>query len=116
LVAIVCGSRATNNHKGVYAALDEIHGEYDLSILITGGANGVDSLAELWAELRGIHCARVRALWDLQGKSAGPKRNHAMLLLSPTLVIVFPGGKGTADMKQIAMYAGIKIVEPEIEL
>ena len=45
-------------------------------------------------------------------RSAGPKRNQRMIDEGkPDLVVAFPGGKGTEDMKRRAKAAGIKVIE-----
>lgn len=50
--------------------------------------------------------------WGSLGKAAGPIRNSLMLTeANPSLVIAFPGGKGTADMISKARAAGVKVIE-----
>lgn len=93
--------------------LEKAHAVRPITMLIEGGADGADLLAEQWADANGIHYARVPALWHAHGRSAGPRRNEAMLLLSPDGVIAFPGGRGTAHMVRIATEAGIKVWEPK---
>lgn len=68
------------------------------TLIIQGGAKGADALAKRWAIEHGIHSVEVSALWDAFGKSAGYRRNAAMLLLKPDYCIALPGGRGTADM------------------
>lgn len=88
------------------------HGRKNL-IVIEGGAPGADRMAEQWCTKNGVHYARVPGLWDINGNSAGPIRNKAMLLLVPHAVLAFPGNNGTAHMKQVAQAAGIPITEVE---
>lgn len=112
---LVCGGRDFNNSDFVWSTLRKVHDRNPVSILIHGGANGADKLAEQWADAEGIHYACVPALWSIHGKAAGPKRNRAMLLLQPDAVIAFPGGSGTADMVRAARSAGVRIVwEPKL--
>lgn len=47
--------------------------------------------------------------------TAGPRRNRAMAELGADLCIVWPGGRGTADMVRRARAAGIP-VRPAVEL
>lgn len=50
----------------------------------------------------------MKADWNLYGKAAGAIRNTAMLDdHTPTLVVAFPDGKGTANMVRQAMARGI---------
>jgi predicted Rossmann-fold nucleotide-binding protein len=52
------------------------------------------------------------ANWPKHGKGAGFIRNQQMLNEGkPDLMIAFPGGKGTADMIEKAIKAGIKVIE-----
>jgi len=106
-VVIVCGGRRYDDAARVYQVLDEIVTRP--LIIVQGDAVGADYLAKMWAGSRGIHCATVPALWEVNGKSAGPIRNEAMLMLNPDLVIAFPGGRGTADMVARANAMGVPV-------
>ncbi len=69
------------------------------SIVIVGGQRGADTLAEQRARARGLHVARVDWRPDLYGRSAGPRRNAAMMLLRPHRAVGYPtGGPGSRDM------------------
>jgi len=95
----------------VLSKLQRAHGD-DL-LVITGGARGADTLAEKVCYSLGIHCAIVNAMWTTLGKSAGPRRNAAMLSLDPDDVIAFHSNlsesKGTRDMVTRAARAGMKV-------
>ena len=64
------------------------HGKTDL-IILEGGAPGVDTIARQLCKKNGIHSARVDALWDKRGRSAGPQRNKAIAGLEPDLLCAF---------------------------
>lgn len=81
------------------------------TILINGGAPGLDTLVKKVAARLGIPCATVDANWDYYKRAAGPIRNGWMLLLQPDLLLSFPGGTGTADMTKRARAAGVEVVE-----
>jgi hypothetical protein len=50
--------------------------------------------------------------WGQYGAPAGPIRNKTMLTQGrPDVVLAFPGGTGTADMKRQARRAGVRVVE-----
>jgi hypothetical protein len=57
-------------------------------------------------ELNHVVC---KADWKQYGKAAGPKRNTVMVNLKPSLLLSFPGWRGTADMTRQCEDAGIKI-------
>lgn len=112
MIVLACGGRAFADRDLVFRTLDEY---VDMGILIEGGASGADRLARSWAASRFVHCATVPAIWRRQGlavdRAAGPKRNQAMLLLKPNIVIAFPGGAGTASMIRLAMANQIPVKE-----
>lgn len=109
MIALFCGSRDWTDREAIRR---DIHDVYAGGIVITGGARGADQIAEQEARAVGLHVARVDAMWSFFGKSAGPRRNYAMLLLlRPDVVYAFHlGGRGTADMINRAEDAGIKVV------
>ena len=111
---LVCGGREYRDYdrlKRTMDALDE-SSSGPIDIVIHGGARGADTLADRWACERGIHVAVVKAQWERYGRSAGPRRNRAMLLLKPDVVLAFPGGPGTADMDRLAREAKIAVFGP----
>lgn len=110
---VVSGGRDYADRASVYAALDRANAKQHISLLIHGGCRGADKIAGEWAQERGIFSAAVPALWKAHGKAAGPRRNRAMLvLLRPEGVILFPGGRGTADMRAAAREYGVPVWEP----
>jgi predicted Rossmann-fold nucleotide-binding protein len=85
----------------------------DKFCIIHGNAPGADSLAHIWAMNLRIPIISMPANWNGLGNRAGPFRNGWMLEWAmPDLVIAFPGGPGTADMKQKARKAGVTVWEP----
>lgn len=116
MIVLVCGGRnfAVNNdfeRSMLFAKMDTLHKERPIDIVIEGGANGADAAVNIWAQRNNIHVATVSAYWGSLGRKAGPMRNQAMLKLRPDLVVAFPGGKGTANMVDIARKAGIEVIE-----
>lgn len=109
---LVYGGRDWTDERRTFDALDKFRAQYPIQILIHGGAIGADSLAGKWAVSRGVHSARVDALWDYYKKSAGPIRNGRMMLLSPQMAVEFPGGRGTADMREKLQTASVPIYAP----
>lgn len=109
---LICGGRAYDNDKRLFAVLDKLNEQAGIDIIIEGGANGADHLAWAWSRLRGVSSQRYEADWESYGSFAGPKRNAEMLAHSqPDLVIAFPGGRGTADMVKKARRAGVEVIE-----
>lgn len=80
--------------------------------LIQGGANGLDALAQQVAAVLGWRIETFVADWELMGRAAGPMRNQKMIDIGkPDLVLAFEGGRGTADMTEKAIKAGLRVTE-----
>lgn len=109
---IVAGGRDYSDSATVFAVLDMIHAKRVVAEVIHGAAPGADSLGAQWAEARGIKVTPCPADWKAHGKAAGPRRNRHMLTLKPDGVVLFPGGRGTADMRKAALEAGVPVYEP----
>jgi YspA, cpYpsA-related SLOG family len=86
------------------------HGASSL-LIISGGAPGADTLAEIAATNNNVHCAVVKALWQTRYRGAGPQRNEVMRLLEPDEGIGFhkniEKSRGTKDMARRLDKAGI---------
>ena len=104
---IVCGGRNYRDRNRVAAVLGRLDPGTD--IIVHGGAPGADRLAADVAAERGFAVEEHPADWDRHGKAAGPIRNQQMLDAGADLVIAFPGGRGTADMKRRARAAGVAV-------
>jgi YspA, cpYpsA-related SLOG family len=107
---LVCGGRSYSNSTKVHFWCEWLPSK-NLYIII-GGAKGADYLAELWAIDNWIPHIVYHANWDVHGKSAGFLRNKRMLEEGkPDLVLAFPGGAGTENMKQLAKAARVPVLE-----
>lgn len=95
-----------------YSGPIECLNQLDIDILIHGGASGADIRSAEFAQSKGIHTARVDALWNYYNKAAGFKRNSAMLLLKPDICVAFPGGRGTQMMVELCEKSGIEVWKP----
>lgn len=78
--------------------------DYDLSkyippetdLIISGGAEGIDSLAEQYADQHRISKLILRPRYELYGRAAPIKRNELMVNLADTVIIIWDGvSKGT---------------------
>lgn len=109
---LVTGGRDFNDFYMFSAAMSVL--PFKPKAIVHGGAKGADSLADQWCKLNGVYSMRIDALWMFHGnKSAGPKRNQAMLdLVRPSYCLAMPGGTGTADMVARCEEAGIPVWRP----
>lgn len=78
--------------------------------IISGMARGADMFGFYVGKDLGLKTLSFPADWDKHGKSAGYKRNIEMADNANAL-IVFPGGKGTEHMKNIAINKGLEVIE-----
>lgn len=106
MIALVCGGRDYRDEKEVFSMLDSL----DIDAIVHGGADGADRLAGEWAISRMIPEIIVPAQWKGYGKSAGPVRNRWMIDFTKVdTVIAFPGGRGTANMVDLARQFGLSL-------
>jgi YspA, cpYpsA-related SLOG family len=106
---IVCGGRDYQDRTSLFEALDDLHAEYGIDLIIHGNARGADQLAGQYATDRGIPVHSYSPDWSL-GRKAGPLRNQRMIDDGkPDAVLAFPGGRGTDDMIRRACKAGLKV-------
>jgi hypothetical protein len=120
-VLVVTGGRNFADRDRVYGALDELLAKHRIALLIHGAATGADSLANDWAEQNRIACLPVPAWWAKHGNAAGPIRNAQMAALADMLalhideceavLLAFPGGRGTANMRSVAGNYEWRIIE-----
>lgn len=108
---LVCGGRDFNDREKVFAVLSASVEWFDGDfVIIQGDARGADKHSKDWAHAHGHACIGMGAAWDFYGNDAGHIRNGWMLKFAqPDLVIAFPGGAGTSDMKKKAKKAGITV-------
>ena len=107
---LVCGGRDYRDAPRVAFVLRSLRP----SLIAHGGARGADLLARDWATGDGVPQCAYPADWEKYGRAAGPRRNADMLAhFKPDLVVAFPGGRGTADMVERALAAGVNVVKVE---
>lgn len=105
---IIAGSRGITSPHIVDSAARA--SGIDVTVVLSGTANGADKLGEAWAEANGIPVERYPADWNKHGKSAGYKRNELMATKADALIAIWDGeSKGTKHMMDIATRAGLKV-------
>ena len=124
---LVCGGRDYDDIVTVKITLDRV-----APVLVIHGdcrdrnwnPCGADAAAGSWAILSKVRVVGVPATWGPsfdRDKSQGPKRNVWMLELAQLLaerdglslgVVAFPGGRGTAGMRELAKKAGVPVWDP----
>ena len=96
---LVSGSRTWTDAEIIRMELETIADKYKNVVLVSGHAVGADRIAEDIAVCLGWVVEIHEPDWTLNGKSAGFKRNTAMLESDVQAVLAFhkDGSSGTAD-------------------
>lgn len=108
---IVAGGRDFNNYAGLAASLDYLLKNINDEIqIVCGMARGADKLGEQYAKERGYKVLYMPADWDIDGRSAGFKRNIKMAEYADALVAFWDGkSPGTRHMIETAKSKGLDI-------
>lgn len=131
-IVIFSGGRGFNNLAQIESELDLLNP--DLHIIAHGNAPGLDRLAGEAAKRKGFEIREFPADWEgpcrdtckaghrRQRRSggdycpaAGVFRNQEMLDSGAQMLVSFPGGTGTKDMRDRARLARIAVIVPRLE-
>ena len=83
-----------------------------VDLIISGGAIGIDALAEKYADKHGIKKLIIRPQYEKYGRSAPLKRNEKMVELCDVVLAIWDGSsKGTGYTLKYARKKGKKIIE-----
>lgn len=81
------------------------------TLVISGGAKGVDQFAVRFARLTGLRTKVFTADWANEGLSAGPRRNLKMAHAADEVIAFWDGeSKGTANMIKATRSLGKPII------
>lgn len=97
---IVAGSRSITDHEKVVEAIQEA--PFQIEVLVSGGADGVDTIAENWAHENGVPLRPFdvkQEHYDNYGSYAPIRRNENMAEHADALIAVWNGtSSGTKNM------------------
>lgn len=83
----------------------------DTTLIISGGATGIDTLAEEYANKHKISKLILLPQYSIYGKVAPIKRNETMVDIADTVIIVWDGkSRGTKQTLQYATKKNKKII------
>lgn len=112
---IIAGSRTVKRKFTVLDAMNFCG--WDITEVVSGGADGVDKIGEALAIDSNIPVKRFPADWSQYGKAAGPIRNRQMAAYADALIAVWDGkSRGTANMIKEAKKAGLTVYVYEVKL
>lgn len=111
-IVLICGSRNIDNIN-----LEWYLNPNDYSEVISGGATGVDTLAEQWAKRNGLEfCAYLPQYKVYGGKRAPIERDKDMVNAADVVVAFWDGeSKGTLFTCQYANKMGVPVILNLIE-
>lgn len=105
-VAII-GSRSYINYAQVKHTVDE----HKPSMIISGGAEGADSLGQRYAKENGIPILIFYPNWKVHGKSAGYLRNESIIDAADCIIAFWDGeSKGTLHSINLAKKNSKKLI------
>lgn len=108
---IIAGSRDCTNIEHLFHAIAASGWAADITEVVSGTARGADRLGEQWAEMHGVKCIRMPAMWNIHGKSAGYKRNAVMAAYGDALIALWDGrSNGTLHMITVARSKGLEVL------
>lgn len=94
---IIAGSRSIGSYEDVGRAIEKA--PFEITEVVSGGAQGVDQLGKFWAYQAGIPSKQFNAHWSEHGKAAGPIRNREMAAYADALIAIWDGkSRGTKNM------------------
>jgi hypothetical protein len=112
---IIAGSRTVTDLMHVIKAIKNCG--FEVTEVVSGCANGVDTLGEEWAALSEVPIARFPANWKKHGKAAGPIRNGEMAMYAEALIAVWDGkSRGTRDMIAKAKLRNLRVFVYTVEM
>jgi hypothetical protein len=106
----VVGSRDFQDYALLCCTLDKIRARYPDCTLVSGGAQGADTLASQYSQEHGIPIRVFWADWNRYGKAAGPIRNREIVEAADIVVAFWDGkSRGTKSTISIAKSWGRKV-------
>lgn len=108
----VTGGADFNDHRLIWAKLDQVHAKHPDMVLMHGGTpKGAELIASRWADHRKVQQVSFKPDWTKHGKAAPFKRNDAMLDVLPVGVLVFPDTGIQENLADKARKLGIPVMK-----
>jgi len=109
---VIAGSRTLKPSFSFIWDAVKMLGVHDITEIVSGGAEGVDSEAVHFAGHMHVPFKLFKADWDSHGKSAGPIRNKKMAEYGDALLLIWDEeSRGSKNMRDNMLLAGKPIYE-----
>jgi predicted Rossmann fold nucleotide-binding protein DprA/Smf involved in DNA uptake len=110
---LICGSRNITDCGLVETAVTR--SGFVVTSVISGGARGVDRLAEEYAKAHGLPITVMVPHWKQLGRGAGVVRTREMIKESSQVIAIWDGySKGTGNTIETAQKLGRRVYVHEI--
>jgi hypothetical protein len=111
----VTGGADFNDHRLIWAKLDQVHAKHANMVLLHGGTpKGAELIASRWADTRRVPQIAFKPDWTKYGKAAPFKRNDVILDVLPVGVLVFPGTGIQENLADKARKLGIPVMKFDV--
>lgn len=109
---LIAGSRDLQDEELIRHVMRRAWRTFDgWTLVIEGGAYGVDQIAGHISRQAGIDTRTVKAKWNEHGKKAGYVRNALMVTMADVVLCIWDGrSKGTHHTIQLAVEAGLPTI------
>lgn len=108
---LIAGSRSITSFDLSPYVPDEV------DLIITGGAKGVDTLAEAYAKERGIPTLTVKPCYEKYGRAAPILRDEEMVDLADSVLVIWDGvSRGSRHTADYARKKGKPLTVAEVGL
>lgn len=106
---LVCGGRHFDDAALVEYELGRLHQSAPITVIVHGGATKLGAAAETWARRHEIHVVRYPANFSLGRRGDGARDSFMLEDGRPEMLLVFPGGRRTADLLRRARAFGARL-------
>jgi len=106
----IVGSRNYEDYSEFKKTIKEYFELNKITEIVSGGARGIDKMAEKFADENNIPKKIFEANWNQYGKRAGPARNRKIWEYADEgIAFLSVGSKGTKNSIEMANFFGKKV-------
>ena len=107
----IVGSRNFDDYELLLTKVDKLVPLHKITMIVSGGAQGADSLGEKYAKNNNIPIKIFKPDWKKFGRSAGIIRNKDIISAADVVIAFWDGeSKGTLNSIDLAKKNGKKLI------